>query len=137
VTKSLRLRLTLWYLAFFSVLMVLFSMFLYSLLSQSVVSRLDERLASEVNTAASLFQAELVELNGDVPKAAVETLEEMRPRGVLLAVFEGTRSMRWSHRLWAERARIWRRTSRVWGRMARAPRHTGFAQAEGGLLLSP
>ena len=52
MTKSLRLRLTLWYLAFFSVLMVLFSMFLYSLLSRSVVSRLDERLSSEVNTAA-------------------------------------------------------------------------------------
>jgi heavy metal sensor kinase len=79
--------LTLWYLAFFSVLMVLFSMFLYSLLSQSVVSRLDERLSSEVNTAASLFEAELEELNGDVPKAAAETMEEMRPRGILLAVF--------------------------------------------------
>ena len=87
MTKSLRLRLTLWYLAFFSVLMVLFSMFLYSLLSRSVVSRLGERLSAEANTAASLFQAELEELNGDVPKAAAETLEEMRPRGILLAVF--------------------------------------------------
>ena len=86
--ESLRLRLTLWYLAFFSLLMLLFSMFLYSLLSQSVVSRLDERLSSEVNTAASLFEAELEELNGDVPKAAAETIEEMRPRGILLAVFE-------------------------------------------------
>lgn len=85
--KSLRLRLTLWYLAFFSLLMLLFSMFLYGLLSRSVVSRLDERLSSEVNTAASLFQAELEELNGDVPKAAAETIEEMRPRGILLAVF--------------------------------------------------
>jgi two-component system OmpR family sensor kinase len=91
VIKSLRLRLTLWYLAFFSLLMLLFSMFLYSLLSQSIRSRLDERLSSEVNPAASLFQAEIQELNGDVPKAAAETVDEMRPRGILLAAFEDRR----------------------------------------------
>jgi heavy metal sensor kinase len=91
VIRNLRLRLTLWYLGLFSLLFLMFSVFLYGVLSNALLSRLDERLSSEANTAASLFLAELEELNGDTGKAAAETVAEMRPRGVLLAIFENQR----------------------------------------------
>ncbi len=87
--KSFRLRLTLWYLAFFCLLLVLFSVFLYGLLAGALRDRLDERLNAEASTAANLFRAELEELNGDAPKAAVETLSEIRPRDVLVVFFSG------------------------------------------------
>ncbi len=62
--KSIRLRITLWYVAFFSLLFVLFSFFLYSVLSKSLQNRIDEAMVSEVNTAASVFEDEMVESKG-------------------------------------------------------------------------
>ena len=91
MVRNLRLRLTLWYLGLFSLLFLLFSVFLYGVLDNALRSRLDERLFSEANTTASLFLAELEELKGDAGLAAVETISEMRPRGVLLAIFENHR----------------------------------------------
>ncbi len=89
--KSFRLRLTLWYLGLFSLLFLLFSVFLYGLLETALRSRLDEGLSSEATTTRGLFLAELEELRGDVAQAAAETISEMHPRGVLLAVFENRR----------------------------------------------
>ena len=91
MVRNLRLRLTLWYLGLFSLLFLLFSVFLYGVLDNALRSRLDERLSSEANTTAGLFLAELEELKGDAGPAAVETISEMRPRGVLLAIFENHR----------------------------------------------
>lgn len=89
--RSFRLRITAWYLLLFSLLFLLFSAFLYTLLSRALQNRLDEALSEEVETTASLFQAELEELNGDPVRAALETVSEMRLRNVLLAIFEGRR----------------------------------------------
>ena len=44
--SSFRLRLTVWYLAFFSLLFVLFSIFLYGVLSSALEARLDDTLLS-------------------------------------------------------------------------------------------
>jgi two-component system, OmpR family, sensor kinase len=88
VVRSFRLQLTIWYLALFSLLFVLFSLFLYNVLGRAIEGRLDEQLSSQAHTATGLFLAELEELNGDARQAAAETLEEMRPRDVLLAVFK-------------------------------------------------
>ena len=43
--NSFRFRLTLWYLLFFSLLFVLFSLFLHGVLSHALERRLDEALA--------------------------------------------------------------------------------------------
>ena len=45
--RSFRTQLTALYLAFFSLLFVLFSIFLYGELSRSLVARLDDTLAAE------------------------------------------------------------------------------------------
>ncbi len=93
MTSSLRLRLTAWYLAFFSALFVLFGIFLYGTLSRALLARLDDTLASQAGTAASLFLDEIQEMHGDVPKAAVEAVSEMRLRGSAVAVFASGRML--------------------------------------------
>jgi heavy metal sensor kinase len=89
--NSLRLRLTAWYVALFSVLFLCFGIFLYNVLARALQSRLDEALASQAATAASLFPDELMEEKGDAPGAATEVVNEMRGAGV--AIFENRRSV--------------------------------------------
>ena len=48
--RSFRAQLTALYLGFFSLLFVLFSIFLYGELSRSLVGRLDDTLAAEADT---------------------------------------------------------------------------------------
>jgi two-component system OmpR family sensor kinase len=90
---SLRLRLTALYLAFFALLFVGFSLFLYSLLSRELVARLDETLSAELNTLTSLFQDELEEMKGDVPVAAHEAVTNMRLHAGLVAIFSGEQTL--------------------------------------------
>jgi two-component system OmpR family sensor kinase len=87
--KSFRLQLTAWYLLLFTLLFILFSIFLYGVLSKALYKHLDEILSSEVGTAASLFRGEMVELKGDANAAAAEAMSELAIREVLVAVFEG------------------------------------------------
>ena len=68
--RSFRAQLTALYLAFFSLLFLLFSIFLYGELSRALVAHLDDTLASEVDTAAVLFPDEFQEMKGDVMAAA-------------------------------------------------------------------
>ena len=89
--SSFRARLTALYLAFFSLLFVLFSIFLYGELSRSLVARLDVTLASEADTAAVLFPDELHEMNGDEVAAAREVVSELKVHGDFVAIREGSR----------------------------------------------
>ncbi|MGA2592803.1 MAG: ATP-binding protein [Bryobacteraceae bacterium] len=89
--KSFRLQLTAWYLLFFTAVFVLFSVFLYGLLSKALYERLDDKLDSEENTAIGFFKEELAEAHGDALVAARETISEMHVRSLLLAIFEGNR----------------------------------------------
>src|SRR6185369_14377481 len=89
LVRGLRFELAAWYLAFFSLLFVLFGVFLYSVLADGLERRLDETLASQANTAANLFEDELGEMHGDVPKAAAEAVSEMRVHGGTVAIFAG------------------------------------------------
>ena len=73
MSSSLHVRLTAWYLALFSLLFVLFGVFLYGMLASALRDRLDESLRSEIETAAGMFADELEEAKGDVPTAAAET----------------------------------------------------------------
>ncbi|HYW43816.1 MAG TPA: ATP-binding protein [Bryobacteraceae bacterium] len=90
---SFRFRITAWYVAFFSLLFVLFGVFLYGVLAGALEARLDERLSEEASTAANLFLDEIDELKGDIPKAAAEAVSEMRLRGSTVAVFAGSRML--------------------------------------------
>jgi two-component system OmpR family sensor kinase len=88
--KSIRIQLTMWYLAFFTLLLVGFSGFLYTLLSRSLRQRLDASLAGVAATAASFFQGEVAEANGDAPLAATETLRELSIRDVSISISDGS-----------------------------------------------
>jgi heavy metal sensor kinase len=88
--KSFRLRITAWYLAFFSALFLLFSISLYSVLSTALTNRADDALTADSKTAAALFADELEEAHGDAARAAPEVISEMHPPGgIVVAIFEG------------------------------------------------
>jgi heavy metal sensor kinase len=86
MTRTLRFRLTAWHLGLSAALLVLFCAFCYHLLAVSLAARIDGRLASEANTAASLFEDEIHESNGDVEKSAAEIVADMRLEGSAVAV---------------------------------------------------
>ena len=90
MVRSLRLQLTVWYLAFFSVLFLLLSVALYGVLSRSMQTRLDETLISQAGTAAKLLQEELEEMHGDAVGAASDVLSELQPSGQTIAFLEST-----------------------------------------------
>jgi heavy metal sensor kinase len=89
--KSFRARLTLWYLALFSLLFLLFSLFLHSVMARALQRRLDESLSVEANTAAALLADEFVEMKGDAAVAASEVLADLRLSGSTVAFLAGTR----------------------------------------------
>ena len=89
--KSLRLRLTVWYVAFFSLLFLVFSLFLYGVLARSLQARLDQALTSEAEVTAGLLADELEEKQGDTGKASAEAVSEMQLQGTPVAIFEGSR----------------------------------------------
>ena len=89
--RSLRFRLTAWYLLFFTALLVAFCGFLYALLARHLHQRLDATLMADANTAVGLVQDEILEHQGDVPAAVAEVANEIRSNGTLIAVFENGR----------------------------------------------
>ncbi len=91
--RSLRARLTALYLGLFSLLFLLFSVFLYGELSQSLLARLDRTLASEADTAAGLFPDEYQEMKGDALLAAREVVNEMKLHGDLVTVRDGNQTL--------------------------------------------
>src|SRR5436305_2657396 len=90
MSRSLRFRITAWYVAFFSLLFVLFSFFLYGVLSKSLQSRVDQALLSEATTAASLFEDEMTEMQGDTAKSAAEVVAGMRLRDSVVSVWSAS-----------------------------------------------
>src|SRR5439155_21703146 len=88
--RSLRFRLTAPYLAFFSLLFILFSGFLYGILSHALETRLDETLSSEANTLTGLLEDELEEMHGDARLAAHEAVTGMRLHGGLAVILAGS-----------------------------------------------
>jgi len=89
--RSFRARLTLWYLAFFALLFLLFSLFLHSVLARALERRLDESLSVEANTAAALLEDEFVEMKGDPSLASSEVLADLRLHGSTVAFLAGAR----------------------------------------------
>ena len=83
--RTLRARVTLWYLAFFSLLFLLFSLFLHSVVAQALQRRLDDSLFVQADTAAALLADEFGEMKGDAVVAAHEVLGDLRLRGSTVA----------------------------------------------------
>jgi heavy metal sensor kinase len=88
--RSFRVRLTLWYVGFFSLLLLLFGVFLYGRLAAGLQHRVDDTLIDQARTAATLFADEYREQNGDAEKAASEIVANDL-RGEQIAVFAGGR----------------------------------------------
>ena len=87
--RSLRAQLTAVYLAFFTLLFVVFSVFLYGELARSLRTHLGERLASEADTAAVLYPDELHEMQGDEVGAAREVIGELKVHGDAVTIRKG------------------------------------------------
>ncbi len=87
--RSFRAQLTALYLVFFSLLFVLFSVFMYGELSRSLTARLAGTLESEADTAAVLFPDEIQEMKGDAAAAAREVIGEMKVHGDFMTIREG------------------------------------------------
>jgi heavy metal sensor kinase len=85
--RTFRFRLTAWYVGLFAALFAGFSLFVYTLLSRALVARVDDTLASEVNTAANMLPDEITEAMGDVEKAANEVLSELQFRSGTIGIY--------------------------------------------------
>ena len=88
--KSLRFQVSLWYLGFFSLLFLLFSIFLHSVLARELEHRLDESLSVVANTAGAQFADEFAEMKGDPLVAAAEVIADLRLRGSTVAFLAGS-----------------------------------------------
>src|SRR6266511_1005666 len=74
--KSIRVRLTLWYLLVFGALLIVFSAYIYSLVSRDMRSRFDASLSRNAQAMASYF-TEFAERK-NVEAGAKETVKELR-----------------------------------------------------------
>jgi len=110
--KTLRARVTLGYLAFFTLLFLLFSLFLNSVVARALERRLDESLSVEANTAAALLADEFGEMKGDAAAASSEVLADLRLNGSTVAFLTGSRVLGSSAPVPADVAGIARRAAK-------------------------
>jgi heavy metal sensor kinase len=91
MVNSVRVRLTLWYLFAFGILLIGFSIFVYTAFSNYLYNRLDYSLTNSLRATASGFLSEVKEVNGDTEAGALEILDELHLPGVYTTIFEGQR----------------------------------------------
>lgn len=89
--NSVHVRMTLWYVLVFGLLLACFSIFVYAAISRAAYSRLDQSLANSIETTANLLRSEMEESGGDVTAAAAETQKVLSLGDVHMAVFHGRR----------------------------------------------
>jgi len=92
VFKSVRLRLTLWYVLSFGILLIGFSVGVYLILSRQLNDRLDELLANVDQNAVSVLSDEMRE-SGNAAQASKETLNNLKLPDVYLAFFQGSQML--------------------------------------------
>lgn len=85
--NSVRLRLTLWYVFVFGLLLIGFSVFIYTLLSESLYGQVDQSLSNAAQATATEFVAEIAEYHGDATRGAEETLKELQLPGMYTSIF--------------------------------------------------
>lgn len=89
--SSVRVRLTMWYVLVFGVLLSAFSLAVYLALSKSLYARLDLALANAARTAANSFQIETDEREGDAAAGALDTLTTLQLPDLYVAIYQGER----------------------------------------------
>jgi heavy metal sensor kinase len=89
--SSVRVRLTLWYVLVFGVVLSAFSLAIYLALSKILYSRLDLSLANAAKTVATSFQIETGERDGDAVAGALDTLGTLQLPDVYVAIYQGDR----------------------------------------------
>ena len=100
---SIRVRLTLWYVAIFTALLVFFSVFAYALIERSLRGQLDNALTINANNAAAAFLTEMLDGNHTEAESAAEVLQQMALTNFQVAFLSGdrlvasTRFAIWSH----------------------------------------
>ena len=77
---SVRFRLTLWYLALLALVLIAFSSVIYALLAQSLYSRLDSTLRSEVRALAAAYERHISEGKTESESAVIVQEERLFPR---------------------------------------------------------
>jgi two-component system OmpR family sensor kinase len=85
--NSVRVRLTLWYVLVFGLLLIGFSIFIYTLLAKSLYGRMDQSLSNAAQATAREFASEIDENQGDTVAGAAETLKELQLPGIYTAIF--------------------------------------------------
>src|SRR5690349_6994240 len=89
--NSVRIRLTLWYVVAFGILLAGFSGFVYVVLSQTMYSRFDRSLLNAALVVTGEFKSELEENSGNLTEAANQTLSELRIPETSIAIFDDKR----------------------------------------------
>jgi len=89
--NSVHVRMTLWYVLVFGLLLGGFSIFVYAAISRAAYSRLDQSLSSRTEITANLLRSEMDESSGDLSAAAAETQRVLSLGDVHMAVFQGGR----------------------------------------------
>ena len=86
--RSVRVRLTLWYVAVFGLLLVAFSAFVYGVLAKSLYARLDQSVTETADLVVGEFKSEIEENGGDIAISASQALAELQIHDVYLAIFD-------------------------------------------------
>ena len=91
--NSVHVRMTLWYVLVFGLLLACFSVFVYAAISRATYSRLDQSLANSTETTANLLRSEMEENEGDVTAAAAETQKLLSLGDAHMALFQGRQAL--------------------------------------------
>ncbi|MEK6407312.1 MAG: ATP-binding protein [Acidobacteriota bacterium] len=89
MVKSVRVRLTLWYVLLFGLLLLCFSAYVYLVLSQTLYERLDQSLLRAAQAVAGEFRSEEAESEEGASSGAAQALTELRLPGIYVAIFDG------------------------------------------------
>ncbi len=85
--RTIRFRLTLWYVLVSGSLLILFSLYLYSLIAADLRAQFDRSLLRAAEATAAFFE-ETAEQTREVSASAQETVRELRLPGAAMAIFQ-------------------------------------------------
>ena len=89
MVSTVRVRLTLWYVVVFGLLLAGFSAFVYVVLSRTLYARLDRSLLNAAQVVSGEFRSEVAENEGGAAEGAAQVLTELHLPGTYFAIFDG------------------------------------------------
>ena len=88
MVNTVRVRLTIWYVAVFGLLLAGFSIFIYVVLSRTLHAGLDQSLSHSTEVIDGEFRSEVEEHQGSAASGASDTLTELQLPGIYAAIFD-------------------------------------------------